>query len=293
MVEQADRTRPRALTADQLRACWRLLGDDEEKERSLGRTLQMEELLPQVAKNDKSWTLSAIPTTYPILRTSYDICSTAQIIERQSMRTFKLSILRDIVTGVYQDYHGTVKHQRFKGMLTSWLGEDRVELPDFEVCLTDAVTKKDQGNDLFRKGNYIRALGIYVEAWGCLIPYHIHAFPTSDTNVLLYGNLESRLFNNMLISLIKWCETDSLLNESSKYALWGLSLSCGQIATEPIQAATFDVGTFLKACQRIICVSNKLKDYPDHPLKGHYALEPKMIEHFEFFIDHLKNAPSY
>ncbi|WVW85219.1 hypothetical protein I302_107257 [Kwoniella bestiolae CBS 10118] len=291
MTKQADRSIPRPLTMSELRQCWSLVVDDAEKERALARELQMADLLPELAMNDSNIEKSATPSTYPIVRTSYDLCSTEQSIERQSMRSFKLCVLRDIITGVKQDYFGEVKHDKFQELLKGWMKDDQPQVPDFELCLRDAVVMKDKGNESFRRGDYMKALEIYVKAWGCLMPYHIHAFPQSDKKVLYYGNLESQLFNNMMISLIKWCETDPLFNQESKFALWGIALNCGQLVTEPIRAATLDVNTMYKACERLLYVAKKLEETPNHPLKGHYALKKASMDHYKYFAEHLRDAP--
>ncbi|WWC90327.1 uncharacterized protein L201_005260 [Kwoniella dendrophila CBS 6074] len=211
----------RPLTLEEFKTCWVALPDNVEKERMMGKTLQISEILPVKAKDGTT-------SVFPSSRTSYDLSPLDALVERQTMRSFKLSFLP-------------------LQSLKEWLKEDRTDLPDFEDRFDKSIDFKEKGNTLFRQGKYMQSLVLYVQAWGSLLPYHIFAFTQSDQRVLNYGNLESTIFNYMMAALVEWSETDKTLNLQSKYAILGLALSCGQIDTEPVTAATLDVRTMYKA----------------------------------------------
>ncbi|WWC63685.1 uncharacterized protein I303_106290 [Kwoniella dejecticola CBS 10117] len=259
-----DRSTPRALTFAELRVSWGCIVDPE-KERQVITTLQEDDLLPNEANG-------AIPFTLKDKGTNF--------------RAVRVCIMRNIFNNIQLP----VGTPQFGIVVPQWL-QDRPTLASFDDHHVKAQQIKEIGNHLFRRGKFEESLGAYAEAWGALLPYHIHAFASEDMRVLLYGNCEAKIFNNMVIALMEWSRTDAQLAPVSKIALLKLALSCGQIVTDPAQAATLDVGTMFKASRRMIEIATKLQGSSQIAINGHYALDHRSLEHYRFFVEKLKDAP--
>ncbi|WVQ95283.1 hypothetical protein IAU59_002378 [Kwoniella sp. CBS 9459] len=299
--DKDDRQLTRPLTRRELQACWvELPADPGAREEHIEDTA-VDEVLPKRALNHGIDELST-PKIYPTLRTAYDLLPSKTLLIAQSMRTFKLSVIRDAVLTSSDVWRipndgGDVFKQLMSNRIVSAC--DGVPVPDFERVYDTALELKDRANAYYTSGQWLEALGTYGRAWITMLPYHIFAFPAGDRRAFLLGELDTTIFNNMTATCLDTYrkshnQTHSQiknLSEAFRFKLLSMGFNSGMAAAYSHHAGMMTVGSALKLSRRLLEISKHIQS-PSYSAYGHPGLPQYMVEHHTFLLEHLKDKPT-